>query len=169
MVIASAKSQSLRGASHQPALMVSFLTIGHTCLPCLPSGMVSHCFPGFTEVGSSCHSRKWVWSSRPKLCCHLQGSKMLVGGWWRGTGGKVMRWQGGKGRRVVRWEDGRFLVLFKGGEDSVSPRFYLFVSDVNQGVKGRSDVNQRNEGDGLKIFLRASRDGKTLLRSSASC
>ena len=70
-----------------------------------------------------------------------------------------MRWQGGKGRRVVRWEDGRFLVLFKGGEDSVSPRFYLFVSDVNQG----------NEGDGLKIFLRASRDGKTLLRSSASC
>ena len=80
-----------------------------------------------------------------------------------------MRWQGGKGRRVVRWEDGRFLVLFKGGEDSVSPRFYLFVSDVNQGVKGRSDVNRGNEGDGLKIFLRASRDGKTLLRSSASC
>ena len=31
----------------------------------------------------------------------------------------------------------------------MSPRFYLFVSDVNQG----------NKGDGLKIFLRAHRDG----------
>ena len=31
---------------------------------------------------------------------------------------------------MVRWEDGRFLVLFKGGEHRVSPRFYLFVSDV---------------------------------------
>ena len=38
-----------------------------------------------------------------------------------------------------------------------------------KGTKGRSDVNQGNEGDGLKIFLRARRDGKTLLRSSASC
>ena len=38
-----------------------------------------------------------------------------------------------------------------------------------KGTKGRSDVNQGNEGDGLKIFLCACRDGKTLLRSSASC
>ena len=65
----------------------------------------------------------------------------------------------GKARRVVRWDGWRFLVLFKGGEHRVSPRFYLFVSDVNQG----------SEGDGLKIFLRARRDGKILLRSSASC
>ena len=50
--------------------------------------------------------------------------------------GRVMRWQGGKGGRVVRWEGGRFLVLFNGGEHRVSPRFYLFVSDVNQGNEG---------------------------------
>ena len=53
----------------------------------------------------------------------------------RWEGGRVMRWQGRKGKRVVRWEDGRFLVLFKGGEHRVSPRFYVFVSDVNQGNK----------------------------------
>ena len=59
----------------------------------------------------------------------------------------------------MRWEGGRFLVLFKGGEHRASARFYLFVSNVNQG----------NKGDGLKIFLHARRDGKTLLRSSTSC
>ena len=81
-------------------------------------------------------------------------SEVNVGGrlvrWGGGKGGRVMRWQGGKGGRVVRWEGGRFLVLFKGGEHRVSPRFYLFVSDVNQG----------NEGDGLKIFLHVHRDGR---------
>ena len=41
--------------------------------------------------------------------------------------------QGRKGGRVVRWEGGRFMVLFKSGEHSGSPRFYLLVSDVNQG------------------------------------
>ena len=46
-----------------------------------------------------------------------------------------MTWEGGKGGRMVRWEGGRFLVLFKGGEHGVSPRFYLSVSDVNQGNK----------------------------------
>ena len=76
-----------------------------------------------------------------------------------GKGERVMRWQGGKSRKVVRWEGGRFLVLFNGGEHRASPRFYLFVSDVSQG----------NEEDELKIFLRACRDGKTLLRSSVSC
>ena len=35
MLIASAKSQSLRGASHQPAFMSGHLTIADTCLPCL--------------------------------------------------------------------------------------------------------------------------------------
>ena len=30
---------------------------------------------------------------------------------------------------------GGFLVLFKGGERRVSPRFHLFVFDVNQGEK----------------------------------
>ena len=84
---------------------------------------------------------------------------MSVGGWGGGKGGRVMKWQAGKGGGVVRWQVGRFLVLFKDGECRASPRFYLFVSDVNQ-------ENARN---GLKIFWRAHRDGKTLLKSSASC
>ena len=41
----------------------------------------------------------------------------------------------------------------------MSPRFHLFVS-----------VNQQNKGTGwVKIFLGGHRDGKTLLRSNASC
>ena len=47
-----------------------------------------------------------------------------------------MMWQGRKGGRVVRWEGARFMVLFKGGEHSVSPRFYLFFYDFNQLNKG---------------------------------
>ena len=128
MLIPLAKSWGTRGASHQPAVMVSCLTIRHMCFPCLPSGRVSHCVPGFTEVGSYCYSRKWVWSSRKKLCC-MASRKQNVGG-------RLVRWQGGKDRRVVRWEGERFLVLFKGGEHWVSQRFYLFVSDVNQGNEG---------------------------------
>ena len=55
--------------------------------------------------------------------------------------GEVGRWKGNevanwKSGRLVRWEGGRFLVLFEGGEHRVSPRFYLFVSNVNQGNKG---------------------------------
>ena len=73
MLIALAKSQSARGPSHQPAVMVSCLTISHTCLPCLPCGKVSHYVPGFTEVGSCYYSRKWVWSLRTKLCCMASG------------------------------------------------------------------------------------------------
>ena len=48
--------------------------------------------------------------------------------------GSMMRWKGwkgGKGGRVVRWVGGCFLVSFKGGENKVSSRFHLFVSDVN--------------------------------------
>ena len=78
--------------------------------------------------------------------------------WESGKGGRVMRKQGGKGRRLVRWEGGKFLVLFKGGKHRISPRFCLFFTDVNQG----------NEGVGLKIFLCVHRDGKTLFRSSVS-
>ena len=38
LLIASSKSRSARGASHQPAFMSSCLTISHTCLSCLVSG-----------------------------------------------------------------------------------------------------------------------------------
>ena len=43
-----------------------------------------------------------------------------------------MRWQVEKGGRVVKWQGGRFLVVFKGGGHRVTPRFHLFVSDVDQ-------------------------------------
>ena len=88
MVIASAKSQSMRGASHQPALMVSFLTIGHTCLPCLPSGMVSHCFlvllkwevPAILGNGCEVQGQNYVAISREVKC------------WWEvGDVGQVER------------------------------------------------------------------------------
>ena len=45
----------------------------------------------------------------------------------------MARRQGGKGARVVRLEGEKFLVLLKRGGCKVSPRFHLFVSDVNQG------------------------------------
>ena len=38
-----------------------------------------------------------------------------------------------------------------------------------KGTKEQSDVNQGDKGNELKIFLCASRDGKMLLKSSASC
>ena len=47
-----------------------------------------------------------------------------------------MRWQGGKDGRIVKQKGERYLVLFKGGGLNMSPRFNLFVSDVNQENKG---------------------------------
>ena len=60
---------------------------------------------------------------------------------------------------MVRWEGERYLVLFKGWGHRMSPRFHLFVSDVNQ-TKGR---------DGFKIFLHGHRDVNTLLTPFAKC
>ena len=37
MLIALAKSRSMKGASHQPAFMSGCLSISHMCLVCLPS------------------------------------------------------------------------------------------------------------------------------------
>ena len=51
---------------------------------------------------------------------------MRVVRWEREEGGK----DGWKGGRMVRQKGGRYLVLYK-----MSPRFHLFVSDVNQGIK----------------------------------
>ena len=46
-----AKSRSLRGACHLLAYMGSCLTICQTCLPCPPSGWVSHFFPYPLMIG----------------------------------------------------------------------------------------------------------------------
>ena len=53
-----------------------------------------------------------------------------VARWEMQEGSKVARLGGG---RALRWEGRRFPVLFMGGQCRVSPRFHLFVSDVNQG------------------------------------
>ena len=69
----------------------------------------------------------------------------------------MVRWEGGKGGKLVgvaSWERG------ESGE---------VESDVNQEKIGWSDFNQGNKEDVLNIYLCACRDGKTLLRSYASC
>ena len=71
----------------------------------------------------------------------------------RWQGGKVVRWQGG---RMVRQKGGGYLVLFTDGGHDES-KISSFVSDINQG------------NEGFKIFLRGHMNGKTLLRSFASC
>ena len=96
LLIASAKSQSTRGASCQPVFMGSCSAISHMHLPCLPSGRVSptcvlcslviglmrndgsvdvflHGQYGFSYVGSCCYSRECLWNSRTKLCCMAKG------------------------------------------------------------------------------------------------
>ena len=75
-------------------------------------------------------------------------------------GGKVVRWQVGKGERMVRQKVGMYMVLFRGARHKMSPRFPLFILMLIKGTKG---------WDGFKIFLRGRRNGKILLRSSASC
>ena len=67
------------------------------------------------------------------------GGEGVVRSWQGEKGAKVVRWQGGKSGRMVKWQGGRFLVLFKIGGCKVSPRFHLFVFDVDQ---------QRNKGAG---------------------
>ena len=52
--------------------------------------------------------------------------------WQVGKGRRVVSWQGGEGGRLLKWQGGRFLVLFKGGRRRVTPRFHLFISNVNQ-------------------------------------
>ena len=69
--------------------MVSCLTISHTCLPCLPSGRVSHCVPGFTEVGIAAILGNGCGVQGQNYVAWLQESKMSVGGWWGGKVGKV--------------------------------------------------------------------------------
>ena len=62
-----------------------------------------------------------------------KGGRIMRWKSWRG--GRVVRWQGRESGRVVKWQSERFLVLFKGVR-RVSPRFYLFGSDVDERNKG---------------------------------
>ena len=75
MLIASAKSWSARGAPHQPAVMVSFLTISHICLPCLPVFLVLLKWEVAAIPGNGCEVQG------QNYVAWLQGSKMSMGGW----------------------------------------------------------------------------------------
>ena len=86
MLIASAKSQSARGTSHQPASMNSCLTISHTCLPCLPSGETLLFWSDLFVVGWVVSWERW--------------ESTELGRWKRCV--RVVRWQVEKGGRVVR-------------------------------------------------------------------
>ena len=79
MLIVSAKFWNVRGTSHQPAVMVSYLTISHTCFP--SSGSVSDCVPVLIKwevaaiLGNGC-------AIQGQNCAiWLQRSKTSVGGW----------------------------------------------------------------------------------------
>ena len=80
--------------------------------------------------------------------------------WQRWEDGEVRRWQRWEDGEVVRWEGDSFLVLFKVGDIGWVQKFiFLFLMLIEE-TKG---------WDRFKIFLCDCRDGKTLLRSSASC
>ena len=80
MLIALARSWSVRGASHKPAVMVSYLLVTHVCPPYLVERLVIV----FLVLP------KWKIAAIPGNGCEvqgenyvawLQGSKMSVGGW----------------------------------------------------------------------------------------
>ena len=70
ILIASGKSQSARGASHQPAFMSSCLTIIHATRVCLLYLVEERCYFGVIY---------------------------LLGGWCAGKGRRVVTWEGRKG------------------------------------------------------------------------
>ena len=84
--IASAKSRSVRGASHQPAFMGSCLTISHMCLPHLPSRWVSPCilspFDWANGVSVDVFLEWWLWFSGLMISISHFTSNSL--GWFPG-------------------------------------------------------------------------------------
>ena len=72
MLIASAKSRSVRGTSHQPVFMGSCLAISHTCLSFLLSGR---------RVSSTCVLRPlmiWLMRNDGFVCIFCMVSMVLV-------------------------------------------------------------------------------------------
>ena len=79
--------------------MNSYLTISHTCLPCLPGGGTllfwdERCY---IVVGRLVSWERW---ESTELGRWESGEGSELGSWKRCV--KVVRWQGGKSRRVVR-------------------------------------------------------------------
>ena len=110
MLIASAKPRSTGEASHQTAFMSGCLTIGHTCLSCLPSDRKLVFWRCLFAVGRdvSWEGGKGVWGEWGEK--GEKGEKAGKGGikvschGWRGR--NVMRRQFGKGGRVVSRKGG---------------------------------------------------------------
>ena len=157
MLIASSKSQCVKGASHQPVITSGCLIISHTCLPCLPHEKTLLFWRDLVVIGREVSWEKWETSEleRWERCMSgvsWQGGKggRIVrwhgqrGGnvvrWQFAKGGRVVRWQGEKVGRVVRWQGGRFLVIFRDGECRVRSRFHLFAYDANQQNEGAGCV-----------------------------
>ena len=124
MLIASSKSQCVKGASHQPVITSGCLIISHTCLPCLPHEKTLLFWRDLVVIGREVSWEKWETSELER--------------WERCMSG--VSWQGGKVGRVVRWQGGRFLVIFRDGECRVRSRFHLFAYDANQQNEGAGCV-----------------------------
>ena len=80
MLIASAKSRSARGASHQPAVMISYLLVTRVCPVYLVEGLVIVFlvllkWEVAAILGNGCGVQGQTYVA------WLQGSKMSVGGW----------------------------------------------------------------------------------------
>ena len=88
MLITSAKSWSLKGASHQPPFTSCCLTISHTCLTCLPSKRTLLFWRDLFVVRREVSWERW--------------GSIELGRWERCMSG--LRWQGGKGGRIMRWK-----------------------------------------------------------------
>ena len=112
LLIASAKSRSVRGASHHPAFMSGCLTISHMCLPCLPSERILPIWRHLFVVGSEVTWKRWDSSE-------LGRWERCIGGvrWQVGKGGRIVRWHGWRGGNVMRWqfERGARVVSREGG------------------------------------------------------
>ena len=93
MLIALVKSWNVRGASHQPAFMSGWLTISHTCLPCLPSERTLLVWRDLFVIRREVSWERW-------------DSELGVR-WQGGKGGRIVRWHSPRGGKVVRWEFGK--------------------------------------------------------------
>ena len=84
-------------------------------------------------------------ASWERLAGERGGRERVMRRWQGENDAMLVRWQGGKGGAEVKWPGGRFLVLFKSWVHRVTPRFCIFVSDVDQQQKLWKLVTIENE------------------------
>ena len=101
-------------ASHHLTFMCGFLTISHTCPPCLPSERTQLSRRCLLVAGREVSLKRWKSSEMGRWERCMSGVRWKCGRivrtivrWYVRRGGKkVMRWQLGKSRRVVSREGG---------------------------------------------------------------